>query len=251
MQYVGTYGFFPTFCEIRLEAGSVTLATKGNGGTNTTTGNLNIGGGSFTVNSGGSFTMATNASTNASGSATGNLNVTGGVFTSNVDIVRGGGTNPSSANITLDGGTIDMTGKNIADATNAINLTAASGTLRNVAEINGGTSGLTKTTSGTLILEGTNTYTGATAVNVGKLIVNGNQPLATGATTVAAGTTTGNPVATLSGNGGIGGSLSLAAESASSFKKAVFSPLPPARAEQHWKWLVRPPSAPDRSSSGT
>lgn len=82
----------------------------------------------------------------------------------------------------------------------------------------GYTNSVLKQGNGTVTFTQANTYTGATAINAGKLVVNGNQPLATGATTVAAGTTTGNPVATLSGNGGIGGNLTLAPESAAGFK---------------------------------
>ena len=82
----------------------------------------------------------------------------------------------------------------------------------------GYTKSVSKQGTGTVPLTQANTYAGATAINAGKLVVNGNQPLATDSTTVAAGTTTGNPVATLSGNGGIGGSLSVAAQYASGFK---------------------------------
>ncbi|MFO1523222.1 MAG: hypothetical protein U1F77_13655 [Kiritimatiellia bacterium] len=53
------------------------------------------------------------------------------------------------------------------------NLNFRSGTLKDVAQINGGASGLNKTTSGTLILLGTHTYTGNTSVTDGTLLVNG------------------------------------------------------------------------------
>ncbi len=54
--------------------------------------------------------MATNTLT--TGLATGLINITGGIFTSNVDITKGGGTG-TTATVTLNGGTLDMGGKNI------------------------------------------------------------------------------------------------------------------------------------------
>ena len=59
---------------------------------------------------------------------------------------------------------------------------------------------LTKTGDGTLILGAANTYSGATTVSAGKLIVNGS--IANSATTVASG-------ATLEGGGSIGGSVTV------------------------------------------
>ena len=60
----------------------------------------------------------------------------------------------------------------------------------------GGTTALTKTGTGTITLSGSNSYTGATNINVGKLIVNGNISTST-LTTVAIG-------ATLGGSGTVG-----------------------------------------------
>lgn len=157
-------------------ANEIRLGRKSSSGTATGTGTINIGGGAFTVNSGGSFAMAENVSTNATGSATGNLNVTGGLFTSNVDIIRVGGTNPSAANITLNGGSIDMTGRNIGNATNPINLTLSAGTLKNVGQINGG-GAVTKSTVGTVTLSGVNSYTGNSTVSAGTLVLAANAGL--------------------------------------------------------------------------
>lgn len=69
--------------------------------------------------------------------------------------------------------------------------------------ISGSGGGLVKTGGGTLTLSGDNSYTGATAVEQGVLLVNGNQSAATGAATVDAG-------ATLGGAGTLGGSVSVA-----------------------------------------
>jgi autotransporter-associated beta strand protein len=70
----------------------------------------------------------------------------------------------------------------------------------------GGVATLTKNGAGTWILTGTNTYTGATTVNAGTLLINGDNSGATGPITVAAG-------AYLGGSGDIGGNLSFAATS--------------------------------------
>jgi fibronectin-binding autotransporter adhesin len=61
---------------------------------------------------------------------------------------------------------------------------------------------LVKTGAGTMTLSGNNTYTGATTVNGGTLIVNGNQTAAIGLTTVNSG-------GTLGGTGTIGGHVTV------------------------------------------
>ncbi|MCX6850234.1 MAG: autotransporter-associated beta strand repeat-containing protein, partial [Verrucomicrobia bacterium] len=156
-------------------ANTVELGTMSGNATGAATGALNISNGTFTVNSGGSFVMATYANTNSLGSITSTLTISGGTLISNVNITEGGGTGATTANtvsiINLTGGTLDMTGHSIGDATNTINtLQLASGTLKDVGEINGG-GGVSKTTSGTLTLLGTNTYTGATTISAGTLQV--------------------------------------------------------------------------------
>lgn len=62
---------------------------------------------------------------------------------------------------------------------------------------------ITKTGVGTQIFSGANSYTGATAIDGGKLFINGNQSSASGNVTVADG-------ATLGGTGTIGGNVSIA-----------------------------------------
>jgi autotransporter-associated beta strand protein len=174
---------------------TLVLATKTSSGTNVASGTINLSGGSFTVNPGGSFTLATQS---GSGTASGTLNITGGVFTSNVDILDGGGAGATST-INLAGGTLDLTGHNIGNATNSVDvLTFGNGTLQNVGQINNG-AGLTKsagTGTNTLTLAGTNNYTGATNVNSGTLLVSGSL---TGTTSVVVANS-----ATLGGNGTIG-----------------------------------------------
>ncbi|MBN8458099.1 MAG: autotransporter-associated beta strand repeat-containing protein [Verrucomicrobia bacterium] len=66
------------------------------------------------------------------------------------------------------------------------------------------TASITKNGAGTWTITGSNTYTGATAVNAGTLVISGNNAAATGPVTVAAD-------ASLSGNGNLGGSVTIAA----------------------------------------
>ncbi|MCB1210184.1 MAG: autotransporter-associated beta strand repeat-containing protein, partial [Verrucomicrobiales bacterium] len=198
-----------TFSADSVEIGTMSGDVSSVGAT--ANGLLQIGGGTFTVNSGGSFTLATHSNTNGNGKAQGTLTLTGGVLVTNVDILEGAGPTSTAANTTstinLNGGTLDMTGHNIGDATNTINtLTFAAGTLKDVGEINGGAD-IAKTTSGTLIIEGDSGYTGATTVAAGTLLIS-NDPSgsgsATGSNTVSTSSST-----TLGGNGRIAGNVSV------------------------------------------
>lgn len=101
--------------------------------------------------------------------------------------------------------TVSATNVKFGNAAAAIEVASGktlnfTGTVTNAAS--GGTSYLTKTGTGTLVLSGNNTHTGATALNAGTTRVNGS--LAAGsAVTVANG-------ATLAGTGTVGGALSFA-----------------------------------------
>ncbi|MCL4204889.1 MAG: autotransporter-associated beta strand repeat-containing protein, partial [Pirellulaceae bacterium] len=148
-----------SFDQGTLDIATINLAVAKGSGSSTNT--LNIGGGTVSLgNAGaGSVTLAT--------AATGILNITGGVVTSSVTFTKA--TGAGTATVTLNGGTLDMGGRNLGGATAINTLNFQSGTLQNVAQINNGAIGLTKTTAGTLILAGTNAYSGDTIVVDGTL----------------------------------------------------------------------------------
>lgn len=194
---------------LNIKNGTVTISDIGSGllladaevgATNThARGNVNVGGGALTVSK--AFTIGDrNAGSASPANVRGTLSITGGTVTSNVDIT----TKDAQSTLTLNGGTLDLTNHAIGSSTQQIGsnggaLSFQSGTLQNVAEINGG-AGLSKTTTGTLTIAGTNTYTGPTPINAGTLNVTGTL----GNTAVAV-----NAGATLSGSGTIGGTVTV------------------------------------------
>ena len=160
-------------------------------------GTFTMGGGTLVVNT--KFAIGERNTNNLTAKSIGVATFNGGTATIGCDITSNAN---GDSTLTLNGATLNLSGKNIGTAADPIDtLNFQAGTLKNVASING-TAGLTKTTSGVLTLEGTNTYSGATAVNVGTLVVNGSVLGAptSGNVTVAAG-------ATLSGTGTLGGAL--------------------------------------------
>jgi autotransporter-associated beta strand protein len=118
----------------------------------------------------------------------------------------------SSSAVTVDGATAILAIGGNSDTVGAVSLknggsiTGSGGTLTGAsyavesgsvsAKLGGAAVTLTKTTGGTVTLTGVNTYTGATAVNQGKLVINGNISTSV-LTTVATG-------ATLGGTGTVG-----------------------------------------------
>ncbi|MFA4944828.1 MAG: autotransporter-associated beta strand repeat-containing protein [Lentisphaeria bacterium] len=87
------------------------------------------------------------------------------------------------------------------DSLTVTSVKTGAGTVAFTKAISGG-GGITKVGSGAATLSGNNTYTGATDVNEGKLVVNGNQSTATGAVMVASG-------ASLGGTGTLGGAVTV------------------------------------------
>jgi autotransporter-associated beta strand protein len=184
--------------------GTVTLASI-TGATATSSGvvgNLNISGGTVSLPGTGGTAINMAADTVASTTSTALVNITGGTTTLGGDIVKVApvaGT--ATATLTLDGGTLNMSGNDIggSSATNNLdNLNFRSGTLQNVAQINNG-GGLTKTTTGLLTLAGANTYTGVTTITAGTLSITGTLSGATAGTGVSGMTVAGG--ATLAGTG--------------------------------------------------
>jgi autotransporter-associated beta strand protein len=181
-----------TFDTGTLEVGALHMAVNAQPGS--TSGailaTMNIGGGDVTF---GAVTMAT-SSGGAGSTTTAVLNLSGGSTTVSGGISRGGGSGTTAATVAIKGGTLDMAGGNIGSTANTVTLTFESGTLRNVAEINGGAA-IIKTTAGTLTLAGTNTYSGNTTIEQGILRV--MTPNFADASTLAIGTLANPGAATL------------------------------------------------------
>ncbi|TLD69855.1 hypothetical protein FEM03_16175 [Phragmitibacter flavus] len=121
------------------------------------------------------------------------LNLTGGTVNVSGNIVKENtGVGNVNSTIRLQGATLNLNGNNIGDASRPIdNLIFINGTLQNIAQINGG-GAISKTggTDDTLILAGTNTFTGATNVNGGRYLVHGTHS-GGGSYTIASGATLG------------------------------------------------------------
>jgi len=144
-----------------LDIVSLDVGLAQNSSTNSRTSEINIGGGTVTLgysedeDNPGFISVARNA--------IGDLNLTGGEITAFVDVIKSTGS--GIATINLNGATLDLSGRSLVDITN---LNLQSGTLKNVAQINGGAA-ITKTGSGTLNLDGSNLFTSPIAISAGTL----------------------------------------------------------------------------------
>lgn len=139
-------------------------------------------------------------------------------------VVRLNYTGTTTANYTLQasgtGPLVLTSGVTAANGSKTLTLSGTSTAANSIGPIANGGSGaiaVTKSGTGTWVLTGTHTYTGATNVNAGALLINGSTASGS-AVTVAAGTSTGAPVARLGGTGTVGGNVTIAAESSSGFK---------------------------------
>ncbi len=191
------------------------------------TGTLNIAGGSITsagITLGDLVTLT--APTTGTRQATATLNLTGGTLTLTAPLASGtsGGPGTKTATLTLDGGFLDLGGNALGGTGPAAltTLNVLSGTLANVASING-TSGFTKTTTGLLTLTGTHTFTGPITVSAGTLVLapavsaTTSLSVANGSSLVPGGSITGN--LTLP----VGATFLVRLDSASSFDRLVLT----------------------------
>ena len=185
-----------TFAATGIQMALITVAPTGGA-----TGSFTVGGPAANssalgvVNVSGNILLAGNT-VSTSQTATGTLTIDGGTVNVNtVASATGGifdtttGSNLSATTLTLAGGTLDLHGGVIGGTTvgvgkkNIGTLTFQSGTLQNVAQINGGAA-LVKSGAGTdtLILSGANTYTGATTINAGTVKLGSANALGNGTT---------------------------------------------------------------------
>ncbi|HEV6965660.1 autotransporter-associated beta strand repeat-containing protein [Roseateles sp.] len=192
-------------------AGSATLTTGGNGTTTAFAGVIGNGSGTVGLAKVGAGVQTLSGANTYSGATT----VSAGTLKAGVATQAFG---INSAVTVASGATLDLAGfsqaiGSLAGAGTVDNATGASaytlatggdntstlfsGIIKNTT----GSVALTKSGAGTLTLSGPNTYTGATTVNAGTLLVNGNQPSATGAVAVAGGT--------LGGSGTVGGATTV------------------------------------------
>jgi len=181
---------------------------------------------SVVISGTGSFTQAGAGTTTLTLANTyaGNTNVNAGTLG-----IGATDTIPTSSNVTVSGGaTLSFTNKNFTQTIGGLSgsgtVTAttgsqnfltvgngdASATFSGVIQDGGGHMGLTKTGTGTQILSGTNTYSLATTVNAGTLLVNNTTGSGTGSSAV----TVNNSGSVLGGTGTISGSVSIASSGA-------------------------------------
>ncbi|WP_342052643.1 MULTISPECIES: autotransporter outer membrane beta-barrel domain-containing protein [unclassified Cupriavidus] len=222
-----------------VNGGTLDIAGGGafDGAIGGSTGNLRIDGGTLALGGANTYTGATAVASGATlqigagattGSYAGNIADDGLVVFNRGDALTYAGTLTGSGALTHAGaGTLVLTGDHTHTGVTTIDSGALqlgtggstgsiagdivnNGTLafqRGNAYTHGGaisgTGGLTQTGPGVLTLTGANRYTGATRVDVGTLLIDGNQGAATGAVSVASG-------ATLGGTGVTGGDVSIA-----------------------------------------
>jgi fibronectin-binding autotransporter adhesin len=176
---------------LRLAANTIATSNEGNNGQNLFAidsvaigGGMNSGSGTVGLH-GGTFTLS------------GSDRI---LDTTSVAVLAGatlaiGGFDETIATLVVSGGAVTGT-TGVLTITNEVDAREGS-----VSAILAGTIGLSKTTSGTLVLSGANTYSGDTTVSAGSLVVNGS--LAAGSSVIV------NSGGTLGGSGTIDGSVTV------------------------------------------
>ncbi len=187
-------GFVDVLGYMGIRNGNVTVGNFGNG-------TLTVDNGGYaSVSNGNVLLLASDANANA----TVNLNAGGTLSVGGTNGIQAGS---GSYNFNLNGGTLRVHG---GDLTTSVNFALGNNTTSSIntngynATINGtlsGQGGIAKDGNGTLTLNANNSFTGATNVNTGNLVVNG--PYAS-SIVVNGGTSV------LGGNGTINGNVSLA-----------------------------------------
>lgn len=194
-------------------AGSSAAVSKTGGSTLTLTGANSFTGGTWIQNgaiSVGSINGGLGSGTIRLGntSNTGTLIYTGSANETITRTISMNGGNNGNAAIQNDGtGTLNFTGSLTHNANGSRQLilrgsNTGNNQFQSVISNSTSPTSVTKNEGGKWILTGDNTYTGATMINGGAMIINGNQGLATGLVTI-------NDTAILGGNGILGGELTL------------------------------------------
>lgn len=205
-----------------LSAGTVTI----NGGTLAVTGTTTINNAIVLGGSNGTVNVGANVTVSGGVSGAGNLTKTG------ASTLTLSGTNSYTGTTTVTGGTLSVsTDGNLG--TGAVVLNGGGLTVTGATSLDNdisGTSGLTKSGSGTVTLAGTNTYTGGTTINDGTLQVTGGNALAdAGAVSVAAGATldlngSNETIGSLTGSGTLNigsGTLTLTDSASTNFSGSI------------------------------
>jgi autotransporter-associated beta strand protein len=187
-------------------------------GTNTYTGTTTLSGGTLSINSIGNVNGGSSALGNPSSAANGTIAIGSTTIAATLVYTGSAATTDRVINLagTTGGATLDQSGSGLLKFTSALTATGAGsktltlqGSTNGTGEIaaaivdNSGThkTSVVKGGTGVWTLSGTNTYTGATTINAGKLLVHGS--------TAAGSAFTVNNGATLGGSGTINGTVTL------------------------------------------
>lgn len=191
--------------------GSINMAVNTSAG-GAVEADINITGGIVNIGTGtGTAINMANAGTGRT--VTSDITLTGGTVEVMGSIVRSGGAGVENATLTLNGAMLDLNGNSIGSSGAQISFAAQSGTLTNLAELNGGGL-LTKTTPGVLIMSNGNTYTGGTSVTGGTVTLANTTGSATGSGSFTSAASTlvtgaGSILAAVNKNISFGGSVNI------------------------------------------